>query len=62
MNPPIHVTIRAELAQVILNYLATQPYAQVHQMIGELQQAQPSESAEKPIINGKSSDDMKPAA
>lgn len=48
-----HITIRAELGQAILNYLAAQPYAQVHQMIAELQQAQPVDGAAAPPLNGE---------
>lgn len=45
----MNVTIRAELAQALLNYLMTQPYGAVHQLVAGLKAAQPAE----PIQTGK---------
>lgn len=47
-----HVTMRAELAQAILNYLGTQPYSHVHQMIGELQRCQPTQEDSAEGLSG----------
>ncbi|MGI9491222.1 MAG: hypothetical protein ACR2QF_02225 [Geminicoccaceae bacterium] len=54
-----HLAVRTEVAQAILNYLGTQPYGQVHQLIAELQQAQPvapDEQAGPKLISDKSTD------
>lgn len=41
MPKPTHIIVPIEHAQAIANYLARHPYAEVHQLVAMLQQAQP---------------------
>jgi hypothetical protein len=42
-----NMTISIELANAILNYLATRPYGEVFQLIQAMQAAAPKEEAQK---------------